>query len=236
MFFTTVNNLEDQEDLLQNILETKNRIRTQREKKRLEKEKLNVKYGMLMNPVTKHLESILKKPESIKPPDPPVLPEEPKESELNEPTQLEETTASNSSDILQPITNEEEISDYQKALDSIEDENLDDHGLLGINPNTKLIHDMPFSVDGNDLLVTTKDGDVRIPKIKPDTWKILLAKDPGQLNVALYQKNTKALPSPAFRQYRNIVNKLDLLKQTNEKIAEDERLKKNITERNKYKI
>ena len=60
MYFATVNNAEDQEELLKSILETKNKIRTQRERKRLEKEKLNLKYGMLVNPITKQIESIIK--------------------------------------------------------------------------------------------------------------------------------------------------------------------------------
>ena len=104
-------------------------------------------------------------------------------------------------------------------------------------PKNNTIHDMPFTVDGNDLLVSTKNGDIRIPNIRPDTWKILLAKHPNQLkNVSLYQKNSKSLPSPALRQYRTIVQKLDLLNHTNEIIAQNEKLRNDITERNKYKI
>ena len=127
MFFATIQNAQDQEDLLQHILDTKNKIRTQREKKRLEKEKLNVKYGMLVNPITKHIESIMKIPESEKPSVPSALPDETAPAappEFNEPTQLDEITARNSSDVLQPINSEETA--YQKALDSVEDTNYDD--------------------------------------------------------------------------------------------------------------
>ena len=221
MYFATVNNTEDQEELLKNILETKNKIRTQREKKRLEKEKLNLKYGMLMNPITKKIESIINKPPTL----PTVVPEPEPESELHEPTQMESITADP-----QPLNK----SEYQKALDSIEEENRDD-GLLGIDPKSNTIHGMPFTVDGNTLTVTTKTGEVRIPNVKPNTWKLLIAKNPDQLqNVALRQGNSH-LPSAAVKQYRNIANTLDLLNQTDQKIAENTALKE-IEESNKYKM
>ena len=221
MYFATVNNTEDQEELLKNILETKNKIRTQREKKRLEKEKLNLKYGMLMNPITKKIESIINKPPML----PTVVTEPEPESELHEPTQMESITADP-----QPLNK----SEYQKALDSMEEENRDD-GLLGIDPKSNTIHGMPFTVDGNTLTVTTKTGEVRIPNVKPNTWKLLIAKNPDQLqNVALRQGNSH-LPSAAVKQYRNIANTLDLLNQTDQKIAENTALKE-IEESNKYKM
>ena len=218
MYFATVNNAEDQEELIKNILETKNKIRTQREKKRLEKEKLNVKYGMLVNPITKQIESIIK-PEktnvTLTEPvaDPP---------ELNEPTQMEKVTAVNSSEVLQPL---DEESGYQNALKTIDEENRDE-GYLGINPESNEIQGMPFSVEGDTLKVLTNNGEVQIPNIKPDTWKILLAKHPERQNVALRQKGTN-LPSAALKQYISIAKMLDLLNKTEEKKAPEEILQSN---------
>lgn len=226
MYFATVNNAEDQEELLKSILETKNKIRTQRERKRLEKEKLNLKYGMLVNPITKQIESIIK---PVKTDVTPTLdlPTEADPPELNEPTQVENVTAPNSSEVLQPFNKE---SGYQKALETIDEENQDE-GYLGINPETNKIHDMPFSVEGDTLTVSTDKGEVQIPKIKPDTWKILLAKHPERLqNVALRQKSSN-LPSAALKQYISIAKTLDLLNKTEEKEAPRE-----ILESNKYKI
>ena len=226
MYFATVNNAEDQEELLKSILETKNKIRTQRERKRLEKEKLNLKYGMLVNPITKQIESIIK---PVKTDVTPTLdlPTEADPPELNEPTQAENVTAPNSSEVLQPFNKE---SGYQKALETIDEENQDE-GYLGINPETNKIHDMPFSVEGDTLTVSTDKGEVQIPKIKPDTWKILLAKHPERLqNVALRQKSSN-LPSAALKQYISIAKTLDLLNKTEEKEAPRE-----ILESNKYKI
>ena len=229
MYFATVNNAEDQEELLKSILETKNKIRTQRERKRLEKEKLNLKYGMLVNPITKQIESIIK---PVKTDVTPTLdlPTEADPPELNEPTQEENVTATNSSEVLQPFNKE---SGYQKALETIDEENQDE-GYLGINPETNKINGMPFSVEGDTLTVSTDNGEVQIPKIKADTWKILLAKHPERLqNVALRQKSSN-LPSAALKQYISIAKRLDLLNKTEEKIGDE--APEEIVETNKYKI
>ena len=226
MHFATVHNAEDQEELLKNILETKNKIRTQREKKRLEKEKLNLKYGMLINPITKQIESIIKKP-VVPAPEPESEPQP--EPELNEPTEQEAITANSSSEVLQPY----EESGYQKALDSVGEENHDE-GFLGIDPKTNTIHGMPFTVHKNELIVSTKNGEVRIPNIKPNTWKILIAKHPDRLNVPLHQRNSN-LPSAEVKQYRHIANTLDLLNRTNQKIDGDT-APREIVDSNKYKI
>ena len=229
MYFANVNNVEDQEDLLKSILETKNKIRTQRERKRLEKEKLNLKYGMLVNPITKQIESIIKPVKTDVTPTVD-LPTEADPPELNEPTQVENVTATNSSEVLQPFNKE---SGYQKALETIDEENHDE-GYLGINPETNKINGMPFSAEGDTLTVSTDNGEVQIPKIKADTWKILLAKHPERLqNVALRQKNSN-LPSPALKQYISIAKRLDLLNRTEERIGDE--APEEIIQTNKYKI
>ncbi len=221
MFFTHVNNVEDQEKLLATIIETKNYIRTQREKNRLHKEKLNLQYAALADPINKQLQSVIKPlPDPAQAP----IPLKIEDQFIDDAQQghSSDDVLNNDEKILPVDTNTQEsvppaadLTSYEKALQKIKKTNFDSNAWAGLNHNEKMIHEMPYSVKGNTLSVVTPTG-VQTFEIKDDkTWQILLAKNPNELDFNLRQSNN--LPIPALRKYRHIIDKLQILEKINEK-------------------
>ncbi len=215
MFFTHVNNIEDQTKLLSTILETKNNIRTQREKNRLQKEKLNLQYAMIADPINKQIQSVIKPLQ-----DTTSQFQQDDDAETNDDHVSNNHVDLNNEEAVLPIeddkreaTHTETLSSYDEALRQIKRNNFDNDGLIGLNKNKRTINDMPYEVDGNTLNVHTPSGmkSFEIPNVK--TWQILLAKNPNQLAFKLRESNN--LPIPALRQYRHIINKLQLLEKIN---------------------
>ena len=247
MYFSQIHNLADQERLLTTILDTQNIIRRQREKKRLHKEKLTVQYGRLLDPLSKQLRSITvpvpsKPPPTVhpliaaatSPPSPPpeieeqfIIPDQ-HEATLKEATPVEDVTPPTST------SNSQTSTDYLDALTSIKKNNLDD-GILGIHHGSQMLHGMPFKVTDDNLLnIQTPTGLLSIKIPSKEVWQILLAKNPNQLGIPLYQSNN--LPTAALRNYRLIAKKLDLLDRTREDYFDNANHKTAIQRRKKYQL
>jgi hypothetical protein len=190
MYTSQVRSLKDQERLLQSILETKNNIRTEREKQRIRNEKLNLQYAMLMNPITRQLEAVLPTTTT---------------TTTTTPQQESEETPEEIEQLAPPPDREKTL--YEQALQLTQHARGNDASSLLVDSQT--INNIPYSVEnGTSLVLHTPEGgpELVFHNIDEHVWQLLLTNDATGLPL----RQTNNLPTQTLRKYRHIIQKLNV--------------------------
>ena len=238
MYLTNICTIRDQQQLLKKIVETKAEIRTSRERKRLRDEKIDEKYGRIFDPITKSIKNIsIPTIPTIN--IPPATVPTPVPSPVPSPATSPATSPASpvqQSPILPPSPekskNENQL--YTSALKNLKVSQRDNDGILGLDYKTGLIGGMPFKIIKDGLVVSTPQGDVTQKISNEKVWRLLLVKNPNDLDFSLYTRNNT--PAAHLVQFRQVAKKLNLLKNAEEKYFKTPSMRKGIMSRGKYNL
>ena len=212
-YFHPIKTVEDRERMLQSVLVLQTQIRAKRKKERLVDKTQSTKYAKIFEPITRTSKDI----------------EAPSNKNKDLLNTYVPTTDNDLVDLLSPEVKKEveEESDpgelYRAALKTVSFADRDD-GTFGLNTDTGKIGDYTFSVNGDILKVTNKDGEELEFEIDDwYVWLLLLAKAPGNYMALTRSSNTpskkKKISSyvDAVESYIQIANKLHLLETAEER-------------------
>ena len=218
--FHRINNIEQEERLLTEMLKLQSDIRRQREDDRLQNSTRREKYTKIFEPVTSTLQAL--KPSKTTPVTtpgtPPPSPPSPALITFDE-GKPETEKPENILDIREPG----EL--YKKALSAVSRKARDD-GELGLNPTSHTIGDYTYEVEDNVLKVfrIAEEGrDEKEFEIEDyDLWRLLLVLNPNKIQLKTVE-NGQLLPFVV--QYRKIAEELELLKNYDQHVGSNKRVK-----------
>lgn len=219
-----IDSAEDEARLLKHIIQLETQVRAKRERERLSANSESDRYSKIFEPITQSMKSIhdaVTTTMTTK-----VTPRKrarsssaagnddrtPAARESGDDDDHQEINDGRLVEKKEEVEGEETDDDparvVQHVLSKIKHSQRDD-GVFGLNWAKKTIGAYPFQVDGNNLQVQTGDNEWEIFQITmDDVWKMLLLQNPAN---KVHTKTQDGGLTPAAKQYKDIVQKLDLV-------------------------
>ena len=222
-----IDSAEDEARLLKHIIQLETQVRAKRERERLSANSESDRYSKIFEPITQSMKSIHDAVTGTTE----VTPRKRARSSTATSTDDDHNNRESGNDdngdqeISKGLEKEEEeegevvkkgeekdddpaAMGVQHVLSTIKPNQRDD-GVFGLNWAKKTIGAYRFQVDGDNLQVQTGDNQWEIFRITmDDVWKMLLLQNPAN---KVHTKTSDGGLTPAAEQYKDIVQKLDLV-------------------------